>query len=548
MSRHQSILWLVAAFVLAYLLPLGTHGLWIPDETRYAQISQEMLHSGNWVAPHFMGLRYFEKPAAGYWLIAVGQAIFGENLFGVRIASALASGLTVLLVYLIAQKLWSDPRKSFTSALLFMSYMLIAGQAGYANLDPQFMFWVTLSLVAFWYATHSVGRPRLLSWALLGLACGMGFMTKGFLAWALPVIVALPYMVWQRRLRELLTFGPLAILVAAIVCLPWVLAVHAREPDYWRFFFWHEHIRRFAGDDAQHSRPWWFYLPLLFASSAPWAVLLPGTLKQAWQERRMPQTGFLLLWLALPLAFLSMSRGKLPTYIMPCMIPLALMMGHVLVERLRQARSGTLRTNGVLNAVVGVVALVALLVVQHRQDLYDQQPLHLTLAVLILVGWILANALQGLKPLRFWALPAAGAWLGIVLIPIALPDSVVFNKTPDQFVVRHIDELTSANQLLSNDLGAAAALSWRLKRKDVVLYDTQGELKYGLNYPQASTRAVDWNQVQAWMTQARREGSVAVLMRGDEADHAHEFSLLPADGKRYEEGNLTLLIFDRTPS
>ncbi|MDD1964558.1 lipid IV(A) 4-amino-4-deoxy-L-arabinosyltransferase [Pseudomonas putida] len=548
MSRHQSILWLVAAFVLAYLLPLGTHGLWIPDETRYAQISQEMLHSGNWVAPHFMGLRYFEKPAAGYWLIAVGQAIFGENLFGVRIASALASGLTVLLVYLFAQKLWSDPRKSFTSALLFMSYMLIAGQAGYANLDPQFMFWVTLSLVAFWYATHSVGRQRLLSWALLGLACGMGFMTKGFLAWALPVIVALPYMVWQRRLRELLTFGPLAILVAAIVCLPWVLAVHAREPDYWRFFFWHEHIRRFAGDDAQHSRPWWFYLPLLFASSAPWAVLLPGTLKQAWQERRMPQTGFLLLWLALPLAFLSMSRGKLPTYIMPCMIPLALMMGHVLVERLRQARSGTLRTNGVLNAVVGVVALVALLVVQHRQDLYDQQPLHLTLAVLILVGWILANALQGLKPLRFWALPAAGAWLGIVLIPIALPDSVVFNKTPDQFVVRHIDELTSANQLLSNDLGAAAALSWRLKRKDIVLYDTQGELKYGLNYPQASTRAVDWNQVQAWMTQARREGSVAVLMRGDEADNAHEFSLLPADGKRYEEGNLTLLIFDRTPS
>jgi len=548
MSRHQSILWLVAAFVLAYLLPLGTHGLWIPDETRYAQISQEMLHSGNWVAPHFMGLRYFEKPAAGYWLIAVSQAIFGENLFGVRFASALSSGLTVLLVYLFAQKLWSDPRKSFTSALLFMSYMLIAGQAGYANLDPQFMFWVTLSLVAFWYATHSVGRQRLLSWALLGLACGMGFMTKGFLAWALPVIVALPYMVWQRRLRELLTFGPLAILVAAIVCLPWVLAVHAREPDYWRFFFWHEHIRRFAGDDAQHSRPWWFYLPLLFASSAPWAVLLPGTLKQAWQERRMPQTGFLLLWLALPLAFLSMSRGKLPTYIMPCMIPLALMMGHVLVERLRQARSGTLRTNGVLNAVVGVVALVALLVVQHRQDLYDQQPLHLTLAVLILVGWILANALQGLKPLRFWALPAAGAWLGIVLIPIALPDSVVFNKTPDQFVVRHIDELTSANQLLSNDLGAAAALSWRLKRKDVVLYDTQGELKYGLNYPQASTRAVDWNQVQAWMTQARREGSVAVLMRGDEADNAHEFSLLPADGKRYEEGNLTLLIFDRTPS
>ncbi|WP_191864256.1 phospholipid carrier-dependent glycosyltransferase, partial [Pseudomonas viridiflava] len=88
---------LLLAFVVAYLLPLGSHGLWIPDETRYAQISQEMLHSGQWTAQYFVGVRYFEKPAAGYWLIAAGQALFGENLFGVRIASALSTGLSALL-------------------------------------------------------------------------------------------------------------------------------------------------------------------------------------------------------------------------------------------------------------------------------------------------------------------------------------------------------------------------------------------------------------------------------------------------------------------
>ncbi|MGV2465600.1 UNVERIFIED_CONTAM: 4-amino-4-deoxy-L-arabinose lipid A transferase, partial [Pseudomonas aeruginosa] len=141
----------------------------------------------------------------------------------------------------------------------------------------------------------------------------MGFLTKGFLAWLLPVLVALPYMLWQRRWRELLGYGALAVLVALLVCLPWALVVHAREADYWRFFFWHEHIRRFAGEDAQHSRPWWFYLPLLAVACLPWSGLLPSALRQAWHERRQAPVVFLALWLLLPLAFFSLSRGKLPT-------------------------------------------------------------------------------------------------------------------------------------------------------------------------------------------------------------------------------------------
>jgi 4-amino-4-deoxy-L-arabinose transferase len=548
MSRHQNIALLIAAFLLAYLLPLGTHGLWIPDETRYAQISQEMLHSGNWAAPHFMGLRYFEKPAAGYWLIAAAQAVFGENLFGVRFASALTTGLSVLLTWLIAQRIWADPRKSFACALLFMSFFLVAGQSGYANLDPQFTLWVNLTLVAFWFAIHSVGRQRLLYWALLGVACGMGFMTKGFLAWALPVVIALPYMVWQRRLRELLTFGPLAIVVAVLVCLPWVLTVHGREPDYWRFFFWHEHIRRFAGEDAQHAEPWWYYLPLLVAACVPWALLLPGTFKRAWDQRRLSHNGFLLMWLMLPLAFLSLSKGKLPTYILPCLMPLALLMGHALVETLNAGKTTALRINGLFNSAFGVIALAALLFIQFKKTVYVQEPEHLTLAIVVLLGWIVTNALQGVRPLRFWLMPALGSWLTIALIPAALPNSLVFNKTPDQFVARHFAELDAANHLLSNDLGAAAALSWRLKRNDVVFYDTRGELEYGLAYPQPTPREIDWKQIQAWMTKARQEGAVAVVMRGNAVDDAYEFSLLPQDGKRYEEGNLTIMIFDRTPS
>jgi len=105
MSKRWVLPLLLGLFLLGYLLPMGTHGLWIPDETRYAQISQDMLLSGNWISPHFMSLRYFEKPVAGYWMIALGQALFGDNLFGVRIASAISTGLSVMLCYLIGSSL-----------------------------------------------------------------------------------------------------------------------------------------------------------------------------------------------------------------------------------------------------------------------------------------------------------------------------------------------------------------------------------------------------------------------------------------------------------
>ncbi|WP_433765572.1 lipid IV(A) 4-amino-4-deoxy-L-arabinosyltransferase [Pseudomonas putida] len=539
---------LMAAFVAFYLLPLMSHGLWIPDETRYAQISQEMTLGSNWIAPHFMGIRYFEKPIAGYWMIAIGQAVFGDNLFGVRIASALSTGLSVWLAYLIARRFWNDPRKSFACALFYMSFGLIAGQAGYANLDPQFTFWVNLSLVSLWFAIDSrTTRGRLGAWLSLGVACGMGFMTKGFLAWLLPALIALPYMVWQRRAGELLRYGPLAVVVAAVVCLPWALAIHHQEPDFWRFFFWNEHVRRFAADNAQHARPWWFYLPMLVASSLPWAALLPTTFIQAWKNKRQPVFGFLLLWLLLPLAVFSMSSGKLPTYIMPCLLPLALLMGHAVTQLLDQAQSRAIRINGVLNVVIASIALIALLYLQTTKEVFENTEMFsLSLAFIVLVGWIIANALQVMRPLELWAMPALGIWLLVALLPAAMPSQIVDSKMPDRFIAEHLDGLNQTTSLLSNDLGAASALSWLTKRPQVDLYNVIGELKYGLGDPAMAPRIVTLENVGQWMTEARKKGSVGVVMRVNSVDEIQEVEALPIDGKRYQRGNLQVLIFPQT--
>ncbi|MFJ2280355.1 lipid IV(A) 4-amino-4-deoxy-L-arabinosyltransferase [Pseudomonas sp. NPDC087803] len=540
---------LVLAFVVFYLLPLMTHGLWIPDETRYGQISQEMLQSGNWVAPHFMGIRYFEKPIAGYWMIAIGQAIFGENLFGVRIASALSTGISVWLAYLLARRLWNNPRISAACALLYMSFGLIAGQAGYANLDPQFTLWVNLSLVAIWFAIDSTTpRARLGGWALLGFACGMGLMTKGFLALMLPVLIALPYMIWQRRFGELVRYGLVAVAVAALVSVPWALAVHYREPDFWRFFFWHEHIRRFAaGEDAQHARPWWFYLPLLFASTLPWALLLPSTLLRTWREKRDPKIGFLALWFVLPLAFFSASSGKLPTYIMPCLLPLALLMGHTLMNWIADQNGRVLRINGVVNVVLAITALVALIYLQATREIYEHTEMFsLSLGYIVLLGWLIAGSLQTLRPLTLWAMPALGIGLLVALLPAAMPATIVNSKMPDQFIAEHQQELSQTSSLLSNDLGAASALSWRLRRPQVDLFNTVGELKYGLDDPAMASRKVSLEGVGQWMTEARKKGSVGVVMRVNSTSDAQQLELLPIDGKHYRRGQIEILIFSQS--
>jgi 4-amino-4-deoxy-L-arabinose transferase len=510
---------LLLFYLLLYMLPLNNMYLWEPDETRYSEISREMVSSGDWIVPRFLGLRYFEKPIAGYWVNSLSQMLWGDSNFSVRFGSAFSTGVSIFLVYHLAWLLWRRRPAAFNAALIYMTLGLVAGVGTFSVLDPMLTMWMTMSMWAYYLSLRARGpKGKAGAYALLGLACGMGFLTKGFLALALPVISALPVAINGKKFKDLLLYGPVAVLCAALLSLPWCLAIAGREADFWNYFFWVEHIQRFAMENAQHDQPFWFYIPVFIGLSLPWLGLLPGgLLLGVKQRRRQPELFFLLSWLLMPFIFFSAANGKLITYILPCMAPLALL----LAARAEQCQSENnykpFKINGAIMAALGLLGFFAPLVVTSDfwlgEVLYQpaQEWPKLVLIEALCLGLLLIGALSWRRASRYWRLAALCPLLVLNLAAFILPQAIIDRKQPQRCIQEYKEELAQVANLavIAPELGAA--LAWELKRTDIQLLNQQGELRYGLTYPDSHDRFSPDRSIARWLRIARSKGDVVIM-------------------------------------
>src|SRR5215813_1182164 len=148
---HRGTIALLVLFSLVYLLPLGVRPLSSPDEVRYGEIAREMIASGDWVSPHFNGVRYFEKPVLGHWLNAISVATLGESRFAVRLPVALATGLSALIVFLLARRFLSRSTAVLGSAI-FLTTVIVSGCGSVAVLDAFLALFLTAAVGAYYVA------------------------------------------------------------------------------------------------------------------------------------------------------------------------------------------------------------------------------------------------------------------------------------------------------------------------------------------------------------------------------------------------------------
>src|SRR5208282_1212581 len=338
------LFWLVliiATLYLCYFHNLGAIGLVGPDEPRYAWIAREMHESGDWVTPRLYGKPWFEKPPLLYWGIALSFKLFGVSEVTARLPSAFAALMATLAMAGLAWRIYG----AWTARWLLLLLPTTVGMIGFSHAAATDMPFAGTLTVALVFAAillgltrnpQSLPTPRTPWLALLffGFFLGLATLAKGPAAVALSGGGVLLWAAFTRRWRDAFRcLHPVAIGSFCLTALPWYILCSRRNPDFLRIFIIEHNFKRYLTPEFQHIQPFWFYVPILLIAFVPWTPALLwsaqfGALRSWPQRRPSDATLFALCWALFCLVFFSISKSKLPGYILPAVPPIGLLLSR----------------------------------------------------------------------------------------------------------------------------------------------------------------------------------------------------------------------------
>jgi 4-amino-4-deoxy-L-arabinose transferase-like glycosyltransferase len=338
--------WWLLIVVVALSIHLGGFPLLDPDEGRNAEVGREMAATNDYVMPRLDGLPYLDKPIVYFAAEAAAMEVLGPTEVAARLPAFLFTLAGAAFLWWFAKRVWGSD-EAFIAAIVFLATPLAVAFSRTVIFDAALALFITMA-TAFFYLACEDGARR---WtALAWLSIGLGVITKGPVAIALPLLVAIPYAIWRKRFRALWSLSGLAFFVIAVA--PWVWAVSRVIPDFLHYVLVTETAQRLATKALKRTGPPWYFIPYLLAGALPWSIVLLGSPRAI--DRRDRSTIYLLLWIAIPFIFFSISQSKRPQYILPLMAPVALLIARIW----QNARIGA-RAAAIVLLVFGLALLIA---------------------------------------------------------------------------------------------------------------------------------------------------------------------------------------------
>ena len=482
-----------------------------------------MVESGDWITPRFNYHVRFEKPILFYWMIAATYAVTGVSEAAARFWAAM-SGVGLVLVAAAIARRWVNEDTVLPAGAITATGFATAAMARQSLPDLPLAFFITVSV---WCAFEALARddvppgPLTRRWWLVASACSaaLAVLTKGPIGLALPVLIVAPVIAFEifrgpvgpRRLPVTLLDLGIAAVVFLAVAVPWYAAVTwVHGQGYLYRFFVGENLDRFATARYNDPRPIWFYLPIIIGGLLPWSPV--GML---WMRRSTAgvalraRSGELLRlgsWALAPLIVFSISVGKQPRYILPCLVPLAVILGMSIASRVRCALNGRrdilLNVSGAAAAIVIGVAGILLYRVAPIVAAVNGRDTRVW-AALVIAAAVAALVVSAIGAVR--AMPMTIACAASLTL-VALHGSLMAGGQPDAGV--GVAEVISRHASPDQQVCACGAFLRNLPfyvRRQVIQAGTQEEVNAALGSATPVIAAIDGEKLEQAETALNRQ-------------------------------------------
>lgn len=419
----------VITLAVCYFSNLGVIGFVGPDEPRYVWIARDMAETGDWVTPRLYGKPWFEKPPLYYWMAGVSFKLFGVSEVTARLPCAICALLATLALAWLAWRVYGAETARWLLLLLPTSVGMI-GFSHAAATDMPFSATLAIAMVCAAVAlgfTRNENTPVLphTPWIVLllfGFFLGLAVLAKGPAAIILSSGGVFFWALFTKKWRDALRLlHPVAVASFCATALPWYILCARRNPDFFRIFIIEHNFKRYLTPEFQHIQPFWYYLPVVLVAFLPWSAILvwatfTGGRRLFTSEKISAFSLFLLSWASFCLLFFSISRSKLPGYVLPAFPTIALLLSVTLAKSLNR------RALGYVLAAFAVLLFAALIPL--RLTLYEASriwPCMFYSHAAILLTLAVANAALAFSNFFRANSKASRAFCGTSVVVVLLP-------------------------------------------------------------------------------------------------------------------------------